>query len=66
MIFLSIGSIFAMIMFLATKEVFLSTLILGAPLLFGITQGLVPLWLGFFWFIAVITVITGKSYFRGI
>ena len=66
MIFLSIGSIFAMMMFMLTREVFIATIILGMPLLFGITQGLVPLWFGFVWLLSVIGVISGKSYFRGI
>lgn len=66
MLFLSIGSIFAMMMFMLTREVFIATIILGMPLLFGITQGLVPLWFGFVWLLSVIGVISGKSYFRGI
>lgn len=66
MIFLSIGSIFAMMMFMLTREVFIATIILGMPLLFGITQGLVPLWFGFVWLLSVMGVISGKSYFRGI
>ena len=66
MIFLSIGSIFAMMMFMLTREVFIATLILGLPVMFGITQGLIPLWFGFVWLLSVIGVISGKSYFRGI
>ena len=66
MIFLSIGSIFGMMVYMMTREVFWSTLIIGSPLLFGVTQGLIPLWLGIIWLVTVIFVISGKQYFRGI